>query len=281
MQATWLIIALIAGLLGGCAAPTGSYARFFSGGEPAILGLVPTQARVMVSVVQAQPSGPRVQAVENLTYDGADLTLSNATLLANDLTKTIAIADGVTSSTAVFTALKPGAGYTFGLALKNGVTQVGTGYATGIELPAGVTTALTVVVGEDGEVKVQASSVGNAIGNAGAWSLAKGDTLTLSTGFAAVETSTAKMRVVLSSELYGAETVIAEKTAGFDTFTWATGSDATTGGYVYEPDNLTTTGAQNGSITFLMLDADGAIIGRTRLTGVSIVAGATLDLHLD
>jgi hypothetical protein len=279
MHATWLIVALMVGLLGGCANPVGSYARFFSGGEPAVLGIVPTQARVLVSVVRAAPSGPRLQAVENLTFDGADLTLSNATLLAGDLNKTIALAGS--SAAAVFSGLKPGGDYTFGIALKNGLTQVGTGYAADIDLPAGVTTSLTVVIGEDGEVEVQASSVGNAVGTAGAWTLAKGDTLTLSTGFAAVEASAAKMHVVLSSELYGAEIVIAEKTADFDQFTWATGSDATTGGYLYDADNLTTTGTQNGTITFLMLDADDKVVGRTRLTGVSVVAGATLDLQLD
>lgn len=272
-------LALIAGIgLCGCLAPQ-TFSRFSVAGEPSVMGIVPTQARMLVSVTRQVP-GRTTQNVGSVTFDGADLSLANATLLTAPIAKTVGLPANATSSAAVFTALRPGAGYSLDITLKNGVTPVGVSHAASISLPAGVTTPVTVVVGANGEIQVATSSVGNVVGTAGAWSLAKGDTLTLKTGFASSESGVAKLLVTLSASLYGTESVIAETTSNFERFTWTTGTNATNGAYTYTASNLTTTGSQNGTITFTLLNADGKVVGRTRLTGVSVEAGAAMDLKL-
>lgn len=276
-RVVFLALALGVGL-SGCLSPQ-TYSHFLVAGEPSVMGIVPTQARMLVSLTRAVP----VRGTQNvgvLTFDGADVSLANATLLTGSLAKSLSLPSNATASAAAFTALKPGGGYSLDVTLKNGVTEVGTSHAASISLPAGVTTPVTVVVGANGEIEVATSSVGNIVGSTGAWVLAKGDAVTLKTGFAAAETGVAKLQVSLSSSLYGSESIVAEKTSGFDQFTWTTGSDATNGSYSYTAANLTTTGSQSGTITFQLLDTDGKVIGRTRLTGVSVQAGASMDLKL-
>lgn len=272
-------LALASGLtLCGCLAPQ-TFSRFMVAGEPSVMGIVPTQARMLVSVTRAV-SARAAQNVGGLTFDGADLSLANATLLTGPSTKSITLAASATSSAGVFSALRPGAGYSLDVTLKNGVTPVGVSHAASISLPAGLTTPVTVVVGANGEIEVATSSVGNAVGSSGAWTLAKGDTVILKTGFAASESGVAKLQVSLSDSLYGSESIIAETGSNFDRFSWTTGADATNGGYSYTAANLTTTGSQNGTITFTLLDGGGKVVGRTRLTGVSVEAGASMDLKL-
>ncbi|MNX93498.1 hypothetical protein D3C86_1256810 [compost metagenome] len=281
LQHLTLLAALSGVVMIGCAAPSAFYrTQFISGGEPSLKGIAADQARLLVTVNRDLRAARGVQNVGGLTYDGADLTLQNASLLANDVTKTIAVS-GNTANT-VFTGLRPGAGYALTVKLKNGGSVVGNGHVSTFALTAGITNSVNIIIGQDGQLTVSTSTAGNALGSASAWTIAKGDTINLNTGFAAHEPSADYLRVMLDASLYGTPAVIAEVASGsFDTFSWNTGADATIGGYAYTASNLTTTGTQDGTITFQLLDASKTtVLGQTQLKHVNVVNGASFGLTL-
>ncbi|MBO9539269.1 hypothetical protein J7643_01600 [bacterium] len=83
----------------------------------------------------------QTQAVPG-SWTSADLTLSNASLMASSQSMTIPQAggSGIASS---FTRLRPGSGYALDVSLKDGASVVATGSASGITLAAG-TNSVTV-----------------------------------------------------------------------------------------------------------------------------------------
>lgn len=273
--------------LSACAVkPEVPFARFYAGGQPSIAGVAPNQSRLMFSILQELPESYGVQAVSGLTYASASVTLRNTStaVIPTPVTKSVTLNPSHAASS-VFSALRPGGGYAVSVSLRNNAdAQVGSGVAEALDLPAGGTKTVTIVIGRDGQITVASSNAGNGFGTAGAYVLTKGDTVVLNTGFAGNEAAVATWSVILSSELYGTETKIGTFPASkpFNTFTWDTGTSSATGGFNFDHTKLTAsaTGGQNGTITFELYDADGKVIGRTALTHVSMLLGASINLQL-
>ncbi|MGE5707480.1 MAG: hypothetical protein ACM3YO_04035 [Bacteroidota bacterium] len=266
--------------------PIEPFARFYEGGQPSIAGIAPYQSRLLFSIVREGVPARQTQAVAGLAYASASITLSNdsAAVLPAPLAKSVNF-DGSHAASSVFTALRPGGGYNVRVALLDNTNQqVGSGVGENIALPAGQTTAVTIVIGRDGDVRVSSSQVGNSFGTTGSYVLTKGDTVVLNTGFSGTEAAVQSWAVFLSPELTNTavKTRIASfpATTPFSTFTWPTGTENTNAGWSYLSNLLTTTGAQNGTITFELYDAADKVVGRSTLTGVSAVAGANMDLQL-
>lgn len=261
----------------GCIGSPGSLVRINAGGIPSISGVLQDRGRLLVTLVHE--AGPHIQAIGSITgqYTQADLSLTNSnSLLSGTINQNITISG--TSYTAAFASLRPGAGYGLSLSLKNGSgVEKGMGYASNITLVSGQTTVLTAVIGANGNITVSTSTVGNALGSSSSWLIAKGDAINLNTGFNSTETGAASMSVTLDASLYtGGPSIIAAKTLGYNTFAWSTG---TTAG-LYDASKLTTTGTQDGTVTFTMFNAANNIIGRTTMTHVNVVNGSTIDLQL-
>ncbi|MNX74005.1 hypothetical protein D3C86_1054230 [compost metagenome] len=238
----------------------------------------------MFAVLREEGSTRAAQAISGLAYSTVGVTLSNAStaVLPSPVTKTVTL-DGSNQASSVFSALRPGAGYSVAVSLKDsGSLQVGSGVAENISLPAGQTTTVTIVIGRDGNVSVSSSTEGNGFGSSGAYLISKGDTVVLNTGFSGNESAVANWSVLLSASLYGTTTKIATfpGSTNFSTFTWNTGALATNGGATYNPANLTTTANQDGTITFELYDSAGNVIGRSALPHVSVVNGAGMTLQL-
>lgn len=263
-------------LLSACAATPSHQMNFYPGGEPALKGVVANQARLIVSISRAASMG--TQGVTGLTFDSADLTLTNGSgLLSTPATATADLTGNLTQ-TVVFSALRPGGGYALDLVLKNGGTRVGGSHASSITLAAGTSTTVGIVIGKDNQITIATSEAKNTAGSAGAWVIAKGDKVVLNTGFASAETNAVKMCVYLDAVLYGTRSKIAEKTSGFNQFEWATGTATNTATESYNPASLMVT--SGGTVTFELLNSSDKIIGRTSLENVTIEGGANIDLNL-
>ena len=281
---------LLAGLLAACSTqtPVNSLHMLAPRGVASIAGSPVDRSRLVMQVKQTGTAAHQyaLANLTGLTYDWADLTLANATLLATAKTNGVSLT-GPTKAQ-VYAGLRPGTGYTLDVGLRNGGAagaQVGTGHSR-LTLSAGTNTAV-VVIDQNGGVSVQASANGNAMGDAGSgWYIVKGDVVTLQTGFAATESGVVRMDVAVSAELYGAATTIASVTTtggvGCDQFSWNTGATVTTGGATFNPANLvgTATGTQHGSLTFTLYGAGGNEIGRAQLTNVNVIDPASVDLQL-
>lgn len=276
-RTSYLSACLLALTVAGCASDPAGFVRINAGGTPSISGMLQDRGRLLVTLVPEV--GPHIQAIGSISgqYTQANLSLTNSSsLLSGTVNQNIVISGS--TYTAAFSALRPGNGYNLSLSLLNGSSvEKGMGYVSDITLVSGQTTVVTAVIGANGNMTVSTSTVGNALGSSGAWLIAKGDTLNLNTGFNGTETGAASMSVTLDGNLYtGGPTVIASKTSGYNTFTWATG---TTAG-LYDATKLTTTGTQNGTVTFTMFNASNHIIGRTTLNNVNVVNGSSIDLQL-
>lgn len=276
-KTTYVSACLLALSLAGCASDPASFVRINAGGTPSISGMLQDRGRLLVTLVRE--AGPQIQAIGSISgqYTQANLALTNSnSLLSGTVNQNIVISG--TSYTAAFSALRPGGGYNLSLSLQDGGNvEKGMGYVSDITLVSGQTTVVTAVIGANGNITVSTSTVGNAVGSSGAWMIAKGDTLNLNTGFNNAETGAASMSVTLDGNLYtGGPTVIASKTSDYNTFAWATGTSAG----LYDATKLTTTGTQNGTITFTMFNATNNIIGRTTLSNVNVVNGSSIDLQL-
>jgi len=266
-------------LLVGCTVPSISQTRMFVSGTPSIKGVITDQARMMISVTR-EKAAYSVQ-VPVASFDNIDFTLSNPTLLSQDLTANKPMSGSGTSNQ-VFTALRPGPGYSLDLELKLGTARAGMSHVSPIQLIAGETNHVTVVVGIDGRIDVTQSSAKNHTGTAGAWIIAKGDTIALDTGFGTLNSTqitNAKaetLRVKLSPELYADGAVVVSESipANFDQFTWNTATSTAT----YDPTKLMLNVA--GTITFEILDEHGAIIGRSELRNVTIQQGQGVDIEI-
>lgn len=283
-HAFWAVPLLVFGLAGCATHQAQPFAQFYTSGQPSIAGVAPYQARLMFSVIREGEPARSAQAITGLTYSTVSVTLANTdtSLLPSALTKTVTL-DGSNQAASVFSALRPGGGYSVAVSLKDaGSTQVGSGVAENISLPAGMTTPVTIVIGRDGNVRVDSSATGNGFGTSGAYVVAKGDSVVLNTGFTGTETAVASWSVSLSSSLYGTASKIAAfpGSTNFSTFTWNTATTATNGGFTYTAGNLTTTGTQDGDITFELYDSANKVIGRSVLSHVSVVSGAAMSLTL-
>jgi len=83
----------------------------------------------------------------SLDWTRAELTLSNATLLNAPLTRNVTQGggDSISASTAHFTGLRPGSGYSLVVTLYNGATEVASGTNASITLGAGANTVQVTV----------------------------------------------------------------------------------------------------------------------------------------
>ncbi|HEY9898169.1 MAG TPA: hypothetical protein V6D00_03200 [Pantanalinema sp.] len=283
-HAFWTVPLVVLGLAGCATLETRPFAQFYTSGQPSIAGVAPYQSRLMFSVIREGEPERSAQAITGLTYSTVGVTLTNTdtSLLPSALTKNVTL-DGGNQAASVFSALRPGGGYSVSVSLKDaGSTQVGSGVAENVSLPAGMTTPVTIVIGRDGNVKVASSTTGNGFGTSSAYVVAKGDSVVLNTGFSGTETAVASWSVSLSSSLYGTNAKIAAYPAStnFSTFTWSTAAAASNGGFSYAPANLTTMGTQDGDITFELYDSANKVIGRSVLSHVSVVNGAAMSITL-
>lgn len=279
---TYLSLALTFALVG-CAAPTVSQTRVFFSGTPSIQDVVPDQARILVSVSHAK--GFRVQAPA--PYDYASFTLKNDDLLASSLTKGGNLNYGQDTSI-MFTALRPGNGYSLDLVLKQGGalgTESGMSHADKITLTAGQTSTVNMVIGLDNRITV---TYGDPQAPNHKWSapehlIVTGGTVNLNTGFGSISDTDidaadiSHMRVTLSPELHtgGAvlDTLLKADTVNFRTFAWDTTTEAGT----FDPDALQN--GASGTITFELLTSTGAIVGRSEMD-VTLFRGANIDITL-
>lgn len=290
MKSSKQALALIALVLAGCGTSPNleNGLSFLQPQGAASIATAPmTQSRLVVQVKDLRaPAQRRVQNLTGLTYDYANLTLANATLLT--ASKTSGVSMSGSQKAQIYTGLRPGTGYGLDVVLRNGGsagTRVGTGHAD-LTLAPGTNTAI-VVISQDGQLSFTTSVSGNILGdNATGWLIVKGDTVTLNTGFAATETGVAHMDVGLSASLYGTATTVASITttggAGCDHYTWNTGLLATANGATFDPAQLvgTSTGTQHGTVTFTLYGATNNVIGRSTLSNVSVIDPASIDLQL-
>lgn len=281
VQSWWLVLPL----LSACAVTNEPpFAQFSVSESAGIAGIVPQQARVRFAIVRDRPLGLRPQAIAGLTISTASVTLTNANpgILAMPLTKNLSL-DGHNMASSVFSALRPAGGYALSVALRDANNvPIGSGVAEGLAFPAGVTSTVTIVIGQDNQVAISASSVGNDFGTAGAYVISRGDTLLLKTGFAGTETAVSSWSVILSSSLYRGSGAIASfpGSTDFSSIIWATGTANNSGGWHYDPNLLTVTGTPSGTIKFELYDATNKVIGRSTLSNVSILDGAGLNVQL-
>ncbi len=251
-------------------------------------------SRLMVSVIK-EPVMPSFD-VQKLpaAYTSAELVLSNTgnpSPLSASSSKTLAISNGTTQATGVYTALRPGSNYKLACTLKNNTTSVGSGYADSITLQAGVNT-VTIIIGVLGDIKISTSGNNNAVGDATEWIIVKGDTYTFDTGFDSNEgtkttspSSNLKMQIILGSAIYDPNgdssqpnRIIAETTSAFNTYQFVTGTSVnSTSQPGYNKDELTVAGGS--SITF-RLASGSAIVGESVLSPVRVVEGSSLNLQL-
>jgi hypothetical protein len=235
-------------------------------------------ARLYIEVInEAQSSGGYgVQNIGGATgYKSVVLTLSNATLLTANQTKTVDIADPTTSVAAAFKGLKTGNGYNLAISLKDAAagagSQVGNGERRNFTLAAGVN-AITVIVSADGSLKITEAGANKITDGK---TIVIGDKVNFNSGFAAAETGVSEIHMEFDADMYGAATTVATKSADFNAFS-NFDTSATTATYDATKLKVTTT----GDVTFKLLDANGVEVGRSVLSGVIVEAGATIDVTL-
>ena len=269
--------------LAGCAAPTMNQTRVFFSGTPSVQDVVPDQARILVTVTRE--NGYQVQAPS--PFDYVSFTLKNSTFLNAPLTKGITLTPGQNAGL-MFTALRPGAGYSLDLVLKQGGaagTESGMSHADTITLTAGQTTTVNIVIGLDNRISVTYSDpqAPNHKWADPGHLIVTGGTLNLNTGFGSLSdedidgADISHMRVTLSSGLHtgGAviDTLLPADTANFRRFTW----DSTTTLGAFNPANLLSGGT--GTVTFELITSSGAIVGRSEMD-VTIFKGSSIDINL-
>jgi len=263
----------------GCAVSPLAQTRHMLSGTPSIQGVLNEQARLMVSVTREQ--GPRTLAG---SYDTVSLTLKNSSLLTQDLSITRTLSNNVASQ--VFTALRPGPGYTLDVVVNQDNERVGMSHVDTITLSAGVTNRVNVVIGLDNRVTITQSAAQNSVGDISTWIIAKGDHVVLNTGFGMLDapqltaSGAARLRVKLSPELYPGgltlATVNLDGSQKTDAFPW----DTRVAQGSYDPASLTADNATLGTITFELLTADGKIVGRSEMNKVRVVEGQSLNIEL-
>lgn len=277
-KATYLSLALTL-TVAGCAVPNFGQTRVFHSGTPSIQGVVSDQSRLMITVTRER--GQHIQA-PGPDFDTVEFTLRNGTLLHQPATASVAMT-GAGTANQVFGALRPGDGYSLDLELKADDARTGMGHVDQISLVAGETKTVAVVVGLDRRINITQSTAKNTTGSASAWYIVKGDTVVLDTGFGGISPTQAtnlgiaKMRVKLSSNLYGGqEVVVTEVSGNYQTFTWNTATTTST----FTASTLTPIATPAGTITFELLNGDGAIVGRSELRNVRVLDGAGLTIEI-
>jgi len=260
-------------------------------------------ARLIVHVFREGDAQDNRKVLKLPAFTQADLVLSNSGgLMTSTVPKTV-LSSGFTSNkaTSAFTALRPGNNYKLACTLLNSGTQTGSGYADSITLAAGTNT-VTIIISQDDQIKVTTSSnnTKNAFddGSSG-WTIVKGDTYTISTGFDANEATKGnfanngaaiKMQVILDNKNYDTDGSLTNTNrlvrevaapADFSTWTFDTASDFNAGSTApeYTASELAITNGYESSITFRMLNGT-AVVGESKLSKLRVIQGSSIDLQL-
>lgn len=262
--------------------------------------VVETFASLVVTLTRAQAYA--LADVSGLSWDSVEMTLENESgLLAAPGRLTNAVSQTGATVTTAFNRLKPGAGYTLAVYLKNGGQLVGSSKSAVFTLNAGANPMDLTIAKQGavtfGAVSANANSAGNATDGT---DVVLGDAVTILTGIPTATDSgiahikgyaigTGAMPAVGATEtlLTHSETNVP---AEFGEFTWQTATAASwvSGAWVYTALNPASLvgGALGGTtpatadVYFKLYDANDTYLGRTEALHVRVFQPGKLDVRV-